>query len=146
MVGLEKDSMMRYFAALLALLSLSSCGPCTNEPPPVVYFDAHSHTSGILPYQVFADPIAFVNDPGNTSAVSQDQRRRLWDALSIDPNITCNPAIAPKAGEKPCNNRIVQGVRLTIHTYHGKTLSSSQIDALLQRILTATPFTEFDSA
>lgn len=148
MVGLEKDSMMRYFAAFLVLLSLSlsSCCPCMNEPPPVVYFDAHSHTSGILPYQFFADPAAFVNDPGNAGAIPEERRRLLWDSLIHDTKITCNPDLQPKPGEKACNARIVKGVKLTVKAYIAKKLTAQQVDALLERLLTATPFTEFDSA
>jgi len=135
--------MMRNFAlrktaipAVLALLSLASCCPCNKvpEPPPVRYFDAHSHTTGILPFQVYADPATFLKDPGNLAAISSAKRRELWKRLAAQTDLSGN-------------SRVAAATLATLKIWHdADKLDDRQIDAALERVLTATPWTEFDSA
>src|SRR6267378_4085185 len=123
--------------AVLALLSLASCCPCNKvgpEPAPVRYFDAHSHTSGILPFQVYADPETFLKDPANLAAISPAKRRELWKQLATKTDFSGNSRVAPAA-------------LATLKAWRdADKLDDRQIDAALERVLTATPWTEFDSA
>lgn len=124
--------------AIAALLFLAAC--CSGKKQgalnveKVRYFDAHSHTNGILPYQAYADPETFIHAPENPEAISQEKLRQLWNALAADEKIRQNP-------------RVVLAALDTLKKYSAmKNPTDQQIDAALERVLTATPFTEFDSA
>jgi hypothetical protein len=108
------------------------------EPEHIAYFDAHNHGfSGILPYYAYADLYAFIKDPEDPTKVDLEHRRELWKYL-----VSSQPA------GKASNPRIKQGASATIAAY-GKNISeltAEQINGALERVLTTTPWTEFDSA
>jgi hypothetical protein len=109
------------------------------------YFDAHNHGyNGILPYYAFADLPAFIKHPKDPGKVDFDHRRRLWTYL-----------VATFAGDdqkQPSltgpGNRIAPGAIATFRAYGIRIdkLSREQINGALERVLTSTPWTEFDSA
>jgi hypothetical protein len=98
------------------------------------YFDAHNHNySGILPYYAYADLESFITDPADARKVDLAHRRRLWQYL---------------AAFSYEGSRYSPGALATVQAY-GKspaTLSEAQINGALERVLTTTPWTDFDSA
>jgi hypothetical protein len=109
------------------------------------YFDAHNHSyNGILPYYAFADLNAFIRDPSNPAKVDLDHRRKLWEYL-----------VTTYAGEAQQQllltgpgNRIAPGAIATLRAYGTgiDNLTEEEINGALERVLTSTPWTEFDSA
>ena len=99
------------------------------------YFDAHNHNySGILPYYAYADLEAFINNPGDPRKVDLEHRRKLWAFLASYPSYT--------------GSRFSPGSLATVKIY-GKdpaSLSEAEINGALERVLTTTPWTDFDSA
>lgn len=98
------------------------------------YFDAHNHNySGILPYYAYADLDAFIQDPANPAKVDLAHRRRLWQFL---------------AEFQYSGSRYSPGALSTIKLYGKDTaaLSEAQVNGALERVLTTTPWTDFDSA
>ena len=107
------------------------------------YFDAHNHGySAILPYYAYADLDAFIADPTDPVKVDLEHRRELWKYLvsSLRPD--------EKASLTGPANRFAPGAIATLRVY-GKNipqLTARQVNGALQRVLTSTPWTEFDSA
>src|SRR5438270_2521363 len=122
----------------LVVIFLANCC-CDHKtamvPQSIKYFDAHSHDNGILPYYAYADLEAFVKDPVHPEAVDMQHCRRLWKALVEDVN-------------KEKNSRYVPGSLLTVREYGSDPdkLADAEINGALERVLTSTPWTEFDSA
>jgi hypothetical protein len=147
-----------FFIAFLAFLFITSC--CSDRQAPggptnaasIKYFDAHNHDNGILPFYAYADLEAFIKDPRNPQAVSAEQRKRLWKNLvsAVESAKTkalknCETETLEKC--EPLNARYMPGALDTIQLYgHSETLSDAQINGALERVLTSTPWTEFDSA
>lgn len=98
------------------------------------YFDAHNHNySGILPYYAYADLESFISHPGDPAKVDLAHRRLLWQFL---------------AAFSYQGLRYSPGALATVKEY-GKApaqLSEAQINGALERVLTTTPWTDFDSA
>jgi hypothetical protein len=98
------------------------------------YFDAHNHNySGILPYYAYADLESFIQNPGNPAKIDLAHRRLLWQFL---------------AAFSYQGSRYSPGALATVKEY-GKPpdhLSEAQINGALERVLTTTPWTDFDSA
>ena len=113
----------------------------TSPAPPAAtpgYLDAHNHGySGIIPFYAYADLQAFIRDPEGPSRVSLKDRRQLWRYL------------VEQLATKSCpSGRISCGAIKTAEAYGQDidSLSAQQVDGALERVLTATPWTEFDSA
>ncbi len=132
---------------LLACALAVGCesGSVSVSPPPTPpigqgYFDAHNHGySGVLPYYAYADIDAFIEAPDDPRRVVPVQRRKLWRYL-----VTDLPKKDSRIWEGP---RISTGARETIKVYDDvDNLTDEEIDGALERVLTATPWTEFDSA
>lgn len=109
------------------------------------YFDAHNHGyNGILPYYAFADLQAFIDHPKDPGKIDLDHRRRLWTYL-VTTYAGDDQQQPPLTGP---GNRIAPGAIATIRAYGTRIdkLSREQINGALERVLTSTPWTEFDSA
>jgi hypothetical protein len=110
----------------------------TFEPEPMAYFDAHNHGfSGILPYYAYADLYAFIKNPEDPTGVDLEHRRELWKYLA-----------SSQPSGKASSPRIKPGASATVAAY-GKNISeltAEQVNGALERVLTTTPWTEFDSA
>jgi hypothetical protein len=106
------------------------------------YFDAHNHSfSGILPYYAYADLNAFIADPTDPAKVDLEHRRELWKYLVSNEPLGKSPLTGPA-------NRFAPGAIATLRAYGTDIpqLTAQQINGALQRVLTSTPWTEFDSA
>jgi hypothetical protein len=108
------------------------------------YFDAHNHGyNGILPYYAFADMNAFIEHPAEPKKVDLEHRRRLWTYLVS--TFGAGDQQPPLTGP---SNRIAPGAIATLRAYGTRidSLTREEIDGALERVLTTTPWTEFDSA
>ena len=105
------------------------------------YFDAHNHSiSAILPYYAYADLKAFIQHPTDPIAIDLNHRQKLWKYI-----VKSQPSQNLKLTGP--NNRIAPGAIATINAYrNAEDLTPQQINGALERVLTATPWTEFDSA
>lgn len=108
------------------------------------YFDAHNHGyNGILPYYAFANMPAFIAHPTDPKKVDLEHRRRLLTYLvsTFGTSDQQPPLYGP-------SNRIAPGAVATLRGYGTKidSLTREEIDGALERVLTTTPWTEFDSA
>lgn len=116
----------------------------TPSHEPAGYFDAHNHGyNGILPYYAFADMPAFIAHPTDPKKVDLEHRRRLLTYLVS--TVVTGDQQPPLYGP---GNRIAPGAVATLRGYGTKidSLTREQIDGALERVLTTTPWTEFDSA
>jgi hypothetical protein len=105
------------------------------------YFDAHNHgISAILPYYAYADLKAFIADPGDPTTVTPQKRQKLWNYIVSSQLTRTINLTGPE-------NRTAPGAVATIAAYDkADALTPRQIDGALERVLTSTPWTEFDSA
>jgi hypothetical protein len=105
------------------------------------YFDAHNHgISAILPYYAYADLKAFTQHPTDPIAVDLEHRRELWKYIVANQRSRDLHLTGP-------SNRIAPGAIATIAAYDKvNDLTPEEINGALERVLTATPWTEFDSA
>ncbi len=112
------------------------------------YFDAHNHITGVLPYQAYANLPAFIatlSDP--RAQVGYGDRLALYRYLA-------DVWYPPKEGElgdalfSPADGqRFALGARAALVVYRGAVAGSAvALDGTLERVLSATPWTEFDSA
>ena len=130
-------------AAVLLTLLMASCCDCSRSQQ-TAYIDAHSHTNGILPYYAYADLQKFVDYPDDPSKVDIEARCRLWKEITK----IKFPVELKKLGP---DNRYAPGARATIEEYKDLDCDNAaqhgdQINGALERVLTTTPWTEFDSA
>ncbi|MGH8225097.1 MAG: hypothetical protein ACRER1_02945 [Gammaproteobacteria bacterium] len=117
----------------------------TQPAAPTVYFDPHNHLSGVLPWQAYADLPAYIRKlEGHGDGVSDADERALYAWLDE----TWYPAHRADLDDKPfaTDQRYALGARATLELYPPQTDDSAQIAGALERILTATPYTEFDSS
>jgi hypothetical protein len=105
------------------------------------YFDAHNHgISAILPYYAYADLNAFIQHPTDPIAVDLKHRRELWKYIIASQRSGDLHLTGPL-------NRVAPGAIATIDAYRRvEDLTPEEINGALERVLTATPWTEFDSA
>ncbi len=120
--------------------------PVQVSPDPnaqyLTYFDAHNHGFGaILPYYAYADLNAFIKNPTDPEKVDLKHRRDLWQSL-------VRSHLGDKSSLTGPENRYAPGASATLRAYGTNiaNLTSQQINGALQRVLTTTPWTEFDSA
>ncbi len=112
------------------------------------YFDAHNHITGILPYQAYANLPAYIatlSDP--RARVSYEDRLALYRYLAD----VWYPSKRDELGEtlfSPADGqRFALGARAALVVYRNAVAgSATALDGTLERVLTATPWTEFDSA
>lgn len=128
----------RLFAIGLIAVAVSTLGcNCSCNTAADGYFDAHSHNNGILPYYAYADLDAFIKHPGDPTEIGLWNRRQLWSYVA-----------SSQAPSNPPDPRIMPGALATLKAYGQKNqeLTPQQVNGALERVLTTTPWTEFDSA
>jgi hypothetical protein len=135
-------------APFVAVAIAFACGAGATRAAAETYFDAHNHFTGILPYYAYADLPAFIARISESSdAVSSDDRLALYRYIADvwyprHRGELGNRLFSPADGQ-----RYSLGARAALVVYHDRVAGSvSALDGALERILTATPWTEFDSA
>lgn len=114
----------------------------------VRFFDAHNHITGILPYAAFANLPSFVKafaDPG--TVVTQADRLAYFTYLADVWYPAQKATLDDKLFSPPDGQRYSLGGRAALVVYRDR--AGERLDVLngaLERILTATPWSEFDSA
>lgn len=118
----------------------------TQTKTSTVYFDPHNHLSGVLPYQAYADLPAFIAGlEGKGGGVTQADKLSFYTWLDD----TWYPQHRDEFDDQPYSSgmRYGLGARATLELYPpSPDMNSSTLNGALERIFTATPFTEFDSA
>ena len=104
------------------------------------YFDPHNHYSGILPWDAYPNITSYINnDP-----LSFNQSLNLWYFL----NQTFYPTANPLPTFTP-TSRIGSGSWATLFLFQNVSEFQENPEILygvLERLLTTTPYTEFDTA
>lgn len=142
---------LRWLACIGLLVALlSACSAPAVRPTPALrpagYFDPHSHLGGVLPWPAYADLPAYIAGlQGHGQGVGEADKLRFYTWLDDDWYAAHRDAF----GDRPfaSNQRYGLGARATLALYppHAR-MPAGSLDAVLDRIFTATPFTEFDSA
>lgn len=137
----------RLWAAVTAVLIVIACGTGARAESET-YFDAHNHFPGVLPYYAYADLPAFIARISQSSdAVSFDDRLALYRYVAgvwypAHREELGNRLFSPAEGQ-----RFSLGARAALVVYGNLVAGSAvAVNGALERILTATPWTEFDSA
>jgi hypothetical protein len=118
----------------------SGIEPGKKEKSSLRYFDAHNHgINAILPYYAYADLPTFIADPGDPTKVSPESREALWKHIVLN-------QLSREPKRTGPDNRIAPGAIGTIEAYDVDKLTPRQVNGALERVLTSTPWTEFDSA
>jgi hypothetical protein len=117
-------------------------------PNGVSYFDAHNHLSGILPYYAYADLPAFIESLSNPrKQVSVEDRLALYNYLTDVWYPSKGVALDDKLFSPADGQRFALGARAALLVYRSQVAGSAvALDGTLERVLTATPWSEFDSA
>ncbi len=112
------------------------------------YFDAHNHITGVLPYYAYADLPAFIaglSQPQVT--VSLADRMALYRYLADEWGTAQQPALGNRVFSPPDGQRFALGARAALVVYHDQVGASAvALNGVLERVLSATPWSEFDSA
>ena len=134
--------------ALAAVTLLGVIGVAAPRAQAETYFDAHNHFPGILPYYAYADLPAFIAQIARSSdAVSFDDRLALYRYLADQWYGGPGAALGDRLFSPADGQRFSLGARATLVVYRDRVAGSiANLDGALERILTATPWTEFDSA
>src|SRR5699024_10082613 len=113
---------------------------------PVGYFDPHNHLSGVLPWPAYANLPAYIKQlQGEGAGVSTADKLRFYTWLAEEwyPDNGAQYEIWPFSSSL----RFGLGARATLALYPPEEdMDPAVLDGALERIYTATPFTEFDSA
>ncbi len=129
-------------------LSLAAVVLAALGASPQTYFDAHNHITGVLPYVAYANPSAFaasLSDPARS--VSEADRLALFRYLADQWYPSEAGALDDRLFSPPQGQRFALGARATLVVYGERVATSpAALDGALERMLTATPWTEFDSA
>jgi len=117
-------------------------------PGGIRYFDAHNHLSGILPYYAYADLPAFIESLSNPGKlVSVEDRLALYRYLTDVWYPSKGVALDDKLFSPADGQRFALGARAALLVYRNQVAGSAvALDGTLERVLTATPWSEFDSA
>lgn len=145
------------FACACALLLAACAAPVTrNASTPNAasrapattggWFDPHSHMGGVLPWQAYADLPAFIDGlEGRSAGVGTADELRFYAWLDGDWYAQHGVALGNRAYAS--NQRYALGARAMLAlTPVQPGMPEARLDAALDRIFTATPYTEFDSA
>jgi hypothetical protein len=137
-----RTSVKTVMALVLAILALGAA-PASAE-----YFDAHNHFTGILPYYAYADLPAFIESLSNPHAsVGFGDRLALYRYLDDNWYASQGKALGDKLFSPADGQRFALGARAALVVYHNQIAGSAvDLNGVLERVLTATPWSEFDSA
>jgi hypothetical protein len=114
----------------------------------VLYFDAHNHISGVLPYYAYANMPAYVSSFSDPSTkVSLSDKLELFNYLANTWYPEKGVALGDALFSPADGQRFALGARATLAIYKDRVTGNPiDIDGALERVLSATPWTEFDSA
>ncbi|HVA33773.1 MAG TPA: hypothetical protein VNG31_06460 [Candidatus Baltobacteraceae bacterium] len=133
------------YAFLIALSVVPALGATSRAQ---TYFDAHNHFTGILPYQAYANLPAFIknfSDPHAGPTLSD--RLALYRYLRDVWYATEGTALGDRLFSPPEGQRFAFGARAALVVYRRPiAIKPADVDGVLERVLTATPWSEFDSA
>lgn len=129
--------------AFFLIAALTWAAPAAAQ----TYFDAHNHITGVLPYYAYADLPAFIRGLSGRGSVDAQERLALYLYLSD----VWYPRDGAKLGDArfspPDGQRFSLGARAALVVYRNQVAGSQAVlDGALERVLTATPWSEFDSA
>ncbi len=112
------------------------------------YFDAHNHFTGILPYYAYANLPAYIARMAASShAVTFDDRLALYRYLAGVWYPAHQATLGNRLFSPPDGQRFSLGARAALVIYRDRVSGNVvDLDGALERILTATPWSEFDSA
>ena len=112
----------------------------------VLYFDAHNHWTGILPYQAYSNLPAYVAHFADPRAgPSLGDKRSLLQYFEAVWYPQHGAALDDRPFSPPDGQRFALGARATLVVYRGRS-DPRDVDGALERVLSATPWSEFDSA
>lgn len=144
-----RHALTSVFLLLVVALLL---GGCANSYKPATatqqsgYFDPHNHLSGVLPWPAYVNLPAYLRrQEGHGDGVADADKLAFYTWLADD----WYPEHLADAGTGPFSStqRFGLGTRATLAIYPATAdMSATVVDGVLQRLYTATPFTEFDSA
>lgn len=108
------------------------------------YFDPHNHLNGVLPYWAYGNLKSY--RPDDAASVSIENLASLYSAL-----YAWNETEGARLGDQPFSptgTRYALGARATLALYRPSVVDGNPVllRGALERVLTATPYTEFDSA
>jgi hypothetical protein len=114
----------------------------------VSYFDAHNHISGILPYEAYANLPAYIAEFSNRNErVGFDDRLALYRYLADVWYPSQEAALDDRLFSPADGQRYALGARGTLEVSRSQVAGSAvALNGTLERVLTATPWSEFDSA
>jgi hypothetical protein len=112
------------------------------------YFDAHNHITGVLPYYAYANLPVFIDSLSNPQAsVGVPDRLALYHYLADVWYAQQATALDDKLFSPADGQRFALGSRAALVVFHDQIAGSVvALNGVLERVLTATPWTEFDSA
>ncbi|HUO68774.1 MAG TPA: hypothetical protein VMV37_14630 [Gammaproteobacteria bacterium] len=132
--------------AIAGVLALMCFRPALAER----YFDAHNHITGVLPYYAYANLPEFTEHFWNPQATVRFEDRSLLFHYLADTWYWAQErdALGSKLFSPPDGQRFAVGGRATLEVFEDKVDAGSTVDVngALERVLTATPWSEFDSA
>jgi hypothetical protein len=134
-------------AKTIVALALGIVGLCAR-PASAEYFDAHNHFTGILPYYAYANLPAFIESLSNPHAsVSFADRLALYRYLDDNWYASQGKMLGDKLFSPADGQRFALGARAALLVYQRQVAGSAvDLNGVLERVLTATPWSEFDSA
>jgi hypothetical protein len=114
----------------------------------VSYFDAHNHISGILPYEAYANLPAYIAGFSNRNeSVGFDDRLALYRYLADVWYPSQQAALDDRLFSPADGQRFALGARGALEAHRNQVAGSAiALNGTLERVLTATPWSEFDSA
>ena len=113
----------------------------------VTYFDAHNHFTGILPYYAYANLPAYVAHFAQPRvAPSTADRRALYDYLFEQWYRKKGYDLGDRPFSPPDGQRFALGARAALVVFRNRSDDPRVVNGVLERVLSATPWSEFDSA
>lgn len=145
----EWPAALHWLLLALAALMLAACTTAPEQPrwpDGVGYFDPHTHLSGVLPWDARANLPAYVAGIEREGAgVAHADKLAFYQWLAG----TWYAGQKDKLGDGAfaSGQRVGLGARATLELFAPSAEMDAQVlDGALERLYTATPFTEFDSA
>jgi hypothetical protein len=123
----------------------STASPAARNEPVRAYFDPHNHITGILPAEAFANLPKFIEGFSNPNAhIDEADLKKLHDVLQKwyeEKGKQLGDQLYTPSPEQ----RYGLGGRAALVVYK-EAKTKDQLRGLIERVLTSTPWTEFDSA
>lgn len=148
-VPLRAQRLTAWLLLALAALLLAACAGMDGQRADSDrggYFDPHTHLSGVLPWQARSNLPAYVDGlQGRGAGVSEADKRAFYRWLAHDWYGSQKDKLGD--GAFASDQRVGLGARATLELFPpDDAMDVATLDGVLERLYTATPFTEFDSA